>query len=134
METISVIDSYLEYETANLLKEKVGSFISKVWYCNFTSSYFRSEKYRTVEFDKQNMFNSEYEFLCYAPTYSQVMKWLRENKNLFIVIKPARIEHSFYYEIYGLDRPFSIVCDNEHWEKYEYAADAAIRYILNNLL
>ena len=142
METISEIDSYLKYETAKLLKEKVGNFISEVWYCNYTSSFFPDKKFQTIQFDDDNRFDSQYEFLCYAPTHGQVMKWFRKNKNFLIVIKPVRIEYSakieFYYEIYGLDRPLNIVCDlnndNEHWEKYEDAEDAAIRYILNNLL
>ena len=81
---------------------------------------------------------------CYAPTYEEVLEWLRENHNIYIMVEP----HSFaqnkavdyeanywfeghYYEPY---------CTKNHplegkaWCKYKDATDAIIDYCITTLI
>ena len=75
---------------------------------------------------------------CVAPTISQVLKWLREEKKLFVEIF---MYHSCYlYEIYNTeiyDVDFTQKSEKyseEEYASYEQAALAGIEYAIDNLL
>ena len=72
------------------------------------------------------------------PTISQVLKWLRENKSLYIEIY---IYHNCYlWEIYNTEI-YDIDCFQKsekysemEYKTYEEAAIAGIEYVLDNLI
>lgn len=70
-----------------------------------------------------------------APTISQVLKWLREERGIFIHID-IRINLEWYYEVWSLKDKLSVL-GNVPFNKnnsYEQAAIAGIEYVLNNLI
>lgn len=72
-----------------------------------------------------------------APTISQVLKWLRENKELFVEVSVNNhTGFDFYFTIYEKDEECWIVCGfNEEWyDTYEGAALAGIEDVIENLI
>lgn len=81
---------------------------------------------------------------CYAPTHEEVLEWLRENYNIYIMVEP----HSFvqdkavsyeanywfkghYYEPYATkDHPL----EGKIWYKFKDAMDAIINYCVTILI
>lgn len=68
-----------------------------------------------------------------APTISQVLKWLREEKRIAINIE--FVPHVWQYHIFDMSfedrfKP----CGKTFYEKYEEAAVAGIEYVLDNLI
>lgn len=85
------------------------------------------------------------------PTISQVLKWLREEKNIFIAInigycyesdeipfpinpKMEPILKGYYYGIWELDNLNDKNALSEYFEAPELAAIAGIEYVLDNLI
>lgn len=70
-----------------------------------------------------------------APTVSQVLKWLREEKKIFILID-IRIDLSWFYEVWGFEislLPLGYV-PYQKKQSYEQAALAGIEYVIDNLI
>lgn len=88
------------------------------------------EEYWYGDFDK-------YDFVC--PTISQVLKWLREEKKLFVLpnIDDLGWCYSIHYDLYW-DGSGSLVRSSYHaksyFETYEEAALAGVEYVLDNLI
>lgn len=74
-----------------------------------------------------------------APTISQVLKWLREEKKIYIMINfwPAGYDAEIYTEI-GKDRNSfcweRYIDECDYYDSYELAAIAGIEYCLDNLI
>jgi hypothetical protein len=68
----------------------------------------------------------------YIPTISQVLKWLRDEKKLHIVI-PASFDEGYWWEVRDFNREISEYSDIEY-TSYEQAALAGIEYVLDNLI
>jgi hypothetical protein len=70
-----------------------------------------------------------------APIISQVLKWLREEKKIFVLID-IRTDLTFFYEIWGIEialHPIGCV-PFQKYQSYEQAALAGIEYVLDNLI
>ena len=83
--------------------------------------------------------NSKNKYRCAAPTISQVLKWLRKEKDIDLVISPV----FFYDDVLGRMRDYGCkvfapsLNKPEHCgyhEKWEQAALAGIEYVLDNLI
>ena len=78
---------------------------------------------------------------CYydIPTISQIMKWLRDEKDIFIEITvDVNDKFNYYFEIYkkGNDT-WEYIGQNDtydYFEMYEEAAMAGIEWVLDNIL
>ena len=113
------------FDLAQKLKEKGFKTENTDW-CYLDGDLVQVKKYINI---------SPYE---YAPTISQVLKWLREEKKIHIEILIGRF--GWYYEIafdinendglyeFYMDYPL------EHYKTYEQAALAGIQYTLDNLI
>lgn len=88
-------------------------------------------------FNDTDTYKYSEEFYCYAPTISQVLKWLRDEKKIFVQI--SLFEYCYDYCI--LDTTM-VYYDNEHkvlhqgptGYSYEEAALAGISWTLDNLI
>ncbi len=136
-----IAEDYVSFELAKLLKEKGFDVPGKVWYSEYTSQ-FGGEKYTSIEFDRHNMFEENYKFICYAPTLQMAMKWLREVHNLH-----CNIDYDFrlgwWIRITSLKE---VVQDHDtemktylphkvdNYSSYEEACEAAIKYCLEELI
>lgn len=78
-----------------------------------------------------------------APTISQVLKWLREEKNIHIEFVAAAYGYNYIVsdtpEKGGTDRHCSAIKyegpnDGGAWNEYEAAAIAGIEYVIDNLI
>lgn len=88
-------------------------------------------EYSFVDFDEHD---------CVAPTISQALKWLREQKKINIEIFLYNGTYSYYIKsVTQICEDLSHQCLNddtteEEYDSYEEAALAGIEYCLNNLI
>ena len=99
----------------------------------------------------QNAFHSDNNESIDAPTISQVLKWLREEKKIFVAInicycyesyeKPFPTNHKmepilkgYYYGVWDLGNLNDKNALSEYFESPELAALAGIEYVIDNNL
>ena len=130
---------FVNFEIAKKLKEK--GFPQRPVYFNYSSYYdwdglrkIHSLCNASVWFDP----NISRENIYFAPIISQVLKWLREEKKIHIVIDITN--YGFISSIISFKWNKSY-CENEieHYEHegystYEEATIAGIKYVLDNLI
>jgi hypothetical protein len=133
------MEDFVTFELAKKLKEKgftcelpfamyneLGKFYllttSAPYYVNSSGSKYR-EYYGYDDFD-------ECDFI--APTIYQVLKWLREEKKLHIII-PASFDRDYWWEVRDFNRKLSEYSISE-LGTYEEAAIDGIKYLLDNLI
>lgn len=102
---------------------------SAPYYVSSSGSKYR-EYYSYDDFD-------EYDFI--APTISQVLKWLREEKKIHIIVEIA--DGGWYNTKYpnirwenGKLKSDKYIMSFKNKESYEQAALAGIEYVLDNLI
>lgn len=125
--------NFVSFDLAKKLKEK--GFPQRPDYFNYSSYYdwdglrkIHSLCNASVWFDP----NISRENIYFAPTISQVLKWLREEKKLHIVI-PASFDEGYWWEIQDFNREISEYSDVEY-TSYEEAVTGGIEYVLDNLI
>lgn len=70
-----------------------------------------------------------------APTISQVLKWLRENKKLHVSIMTFMFRAGWCYEVVRLgENPKLVAAHRNSYNTYEKAAIAGVNYCLENLI
>lgn len=120
-------EAYCSQEVAKLLKEKgfhipVLSHYTKfgsVWHCE----------------DRED-FNTEAEIECYSrPTHQLAMRWLREEKNIIIIVDynddvDCEQNERWGFSIYSPDRKIDLAT----YPTYEETVEAALKYCLTNLI
>lgn len=124
-----ITEDYVSLEVAKLLKQKdfKGEFHKHYW-------GYEPRK----EFLSDYSFNPEYDYP--APTLAVAMKWLREVHNYHICISIDSYVEPYNNEYYIFIRRrkdrFEEVspCEQVFFETYEEAAEAAIKYCLENLI
>lgn len=67
-----------------------------------------------------------------CPTISEVIKWLRKEKKMHIII-PASFDEGYWWEVRDFNREISEY-SNIEYTSYEQAALAGIEYVLDNLI
>lgn len=135
------------FEIAKKLKEKGFNKECLGWYypsevCGFdykTIIVFNSSAYRGSNY-KDMLVSHEDEKHIDAPTISQVLKWLREEKFILIGLSPMQEYDSnemieWCSTIYKADKQGGMSWIEEfYYESYEQAAIAGIEYVLDNLI
>lgn len=128
-----LIMEFVTFEIAKKLKNK--EFPQRPDYFNYSSYYdwdglrkIHSLSNASVWFDP----NISRDNLYFAPTISQVLKWLREEKKLHIII-PASFDEGYWWEIRDFNKEISEYIDEEY-KTYEEAALKGIEYVINNLI
>ena len=141
-----IIEDYVSFEIAKLLKEKGFDETCRAFWkewngeislCGCNSSH-------TFEYCHNTMlenYNDSEETNITAPTLQMAMKWLREVHNLFIFIS-TWLRHKdntiqYYYEIRNLnDKDFETIieCTSTEFHSYEKTCDSAVKYCLENLI
>ncbi len=142
-----IIEDYVSFETAKLLKEKGfdeecrtfwKEWNGQIILCHCSSNH-------VFEWCHNSMldgYNDDSELNVAAPTLQMAMKWLREVHNL--VIEPYRTACGYLYTIsntpYGstkYDNSQAFNGDNEdsgQWSTWEKACEDGIKYCLENLI
>lgn len=133
-------EDFVPYELAVKLKEK--GFPQRPDYFNYSSYYdwdglrkIHSLSNASVWFDP----NISRDNIYFAPTISQVLKWLREKKKIHIIVEIS--DSGWYYTYYpnirwkdGKLKNDKYFMSFKHHSSYELAALAGIEYYLDNLI
>ena len=134
-----IIEDYVSFETAKLLKEKGFDEKCNASYRDYTSIYDMSH-WITIIFDEEE--TDDMKFICYAPTLYKAMKWLREVHNInpapyalslgwaFDVFDLSNRDITGCKKLYSMDIPSK----SEVYNTYEQACEAAIKYCLKKLI
>ena len=120
------MEDFVSFEIAKKLKEKGFSLEKTEIYGKFDSDgLFHSQLYfnyiETMDCDE-----------IIAPTISQVLKWLREEKGIHVGIMLGEFSDWVYEvsRIYG-----NVFCEAEDdFKSYEQTALAGVEYVLDNLI
>ena len=129
-----ITEDYCSFEVAKLLKEKGFEGICDYAYSN-KGNYF--------EIDRSN-FDEVY---CLRPTHQMAMKWLREEKNLHIVVcisydtsvdadgnEVDRWTFWFFEVLSSISGSLIYMEEINEYDSYEEAVEAALKYCLENLI
>ena len=142
-------EDFVPYELAVKLKEKGFNWNCVSFYAleNFIAEYVDDcgDCYE-VDFEIEGLYLNyplrykKYETKCLpAPTISQVLKWLREEKKIYIMINfwPAGYVAEIYTRISKDKNRFDwerYIDECDYDDSYELAAIAGIEYVIDNLI
>lgn len=146
------MEDFVTFDLAKKLKDK--GFPQRPDYFNY-SNYYEWDGLRKIH----SLSNASVWFnpnisrdnIYFAPTIPQVLKWLRNEKKIFVAINigycyktdvipfPTNpnmepILKGSYYGIWKLDNLNDKIAHSEHFESPELAAIAGIKYVLDNLI
>ena len=135
---------FVNFDIANKLKEKGFKEQCLAYYTKDSCFYYNTSYGSDVE-NAFKSFNSRPNHICGkridAPTISQVLKWLRDEKKLHIEFVGNACGYLYIVSDIpsegGTDRycsDYSGPNDGGTWDKYEDCALNAIQYVLDNLI
>jgi hypothetical protein len=119
---------FVSFEIAKKLKEKGYPQVKKntiAMYNEVGNWYSLVKNLADFEYSFEDF--DEHDYVC--PTISQVLKWLRKEKKIHIII-PASSDESYWWEARDFNREISEYYDTEY-TSYEEAALAGIEYVLD---
>lgn len=136
---------FVDFNLAKGLKEKGFNKECLGWYypaevCGFdykTTIVFNSSVYRGSNYKDMLVSHKDEKYID-VPTISQVLEWLREEKELHVEI--YMYHNCYLWEIYNTkmyDEDFTQKSEKyseTEYETYEQAALAGIEYVLDNLI
>ena len=124
-------EDYVSFEVAKLLKEK--GFNEPIWT--------RYEDDNEVIFGDKYDWNNSPMSQTSAPTLQMAMKWLREEKDVLIYVYPVidltvKSNNTFFWEWDGKKKRHDAphIGDKHNYESPEQAVEAALKYVLENLI
>lgn len=130
-------DDFVTYELAVKLDEKGFDIPCYGYYhCNGGNDSFELCSNGDRDFQ-----NSKNQYRVAAPTITQVLKWLREGKKIFVVIAvnptlATKDKMAYYYQVYynsnGVKSDYYE--SEECYAQWEECAMDSIEYILDNLI
>ena len=141
------MEDFVTFEIAKKLKEKGFKESCFGWYypsevCGFdykTIIVFNNSAYRGSNY-KDMLVSHKDEKYVDAPTISQVLKWLREEKLILIGLSPIQEYDGdevveWCATVYKADKQGGLSLQEElYYQSYEEAALAGIEYVLDNLI
>lgn len=116
------MEDFVTFEIAKKLKEK--GFREKV-----NAYYGKHENIFDVH-PALDMNDADYR--ASAPTISQVLKWLRDEK--FISVEPCATPYNCWYYMIKYEGVIKVTYTNDECKSYELAAIAGIEYVIDNLI
>lgn len=133
-----ITEDYVSFETAKLLKEKGFDLPVHYVYHYWTKAPFFHRKMKNFNSEEYRHLKNEW---YSAPTQFLAMKWLREVHGIFIDIVSrfsmnADLDVCFSYSCKKLIGTYKSDYEYEdgEWLNYEEAAEAAIKYCLENMI
>lgn len=130
-------DDFVSFDLAKKLKEK-GFKNNCIGYYDYAGEfhydYESNISNREIYFCHNKYDNIWHRDLVDAPTISQVLKWLREEKKIYLELVIV-VDTEYMCDIYKIDaRPIECLGSTEYYTTYEDAALAGIKYVLDYLI
>lgn len=129
------MEDFVTFELAKKLKEK-GFKEECLAYYTTDIDFFYNTTLDSEVVTGFKSFNSNPNSICWkridAPTIHQVLKWLRKEKKMHIII-PASFDEDYWWVVRDFNREISEFSDNE-FNSYEKAVIAGIEYVIDNLI
>jgi hypothetical protein len=131
------MEDFVSFELSKKLKE--NGFPQRPDYFNH-SSYYEWDGLRKIHplYNVNVWFDpcTNRDNLYFAPTIPQVLKWLREEKNIICLphIDPIEEKWFFYVTILPQASDFPEYMSSIIYNNYEDAALAGVEYVLDNLI
>ena len=130
-----ITEDYVSFETAKLLKEKGFNEICEMFYCKPHEGYLKNRK-------RDEWWNSDLrkDMTCTCPTIQMTMKWLREVHDIYVMIdKDFATEKGWHYVVvrkqdWADNIDYGLTQQESNSYTYEEAAEAAIKYCLENVI
>ena len=137
----TIIEDYVSFETAKLLKEKgFDGDTASCYILEDSTHHIMSDKVVQSEY-YESQDSNEHGHLIQAPTLQMAIKWLREEYKIMITIIPQEVNvgvDRMCYAIYriteDLYQPLYNGKVGNLVDSYEEAVEAAIKYCLENLI
>ena len=126
-------EDYTSFEIAKLLKEK-GFDESCTHVCNIESGKILEASFYTCRYVYNSWLDKNEPRLIAAPTLQMAMKWLREVHKLAINIEFQIDFPTWKWRIYHIEPSADKHTNFKHYDTYEEACEAAIKYCLENLI
>lgn len=136
-----ITEDYVSFETAKLLKEKGFEYNpdESYWLIDANNTLYWISSigaYDYVDVPTENFQRPKNGYRLV--TQAMVMKWLREVHDIFIAINmiPDTIQKHYFFKPYVGGKIYNFPLDYsvEFYTTYEEAAEAAIKYCLENLI
>lgn len=130
---------FITFEIAKKLKEKGFNEQCLGYYTKDSDFYYNTSYGSDIE-NAFKSFNSRPNHICGkridAPTVSQILKWLRKEKNIICLphIDPVEEKWFFYVVILPQACDFPVYMSSIIYNTYEEATLNGIEYVLDNLL
>lgn len=126
-----ITEDYVSFNTAKLLKEKGFNEVCEMFYCKPHEGYLKNHK-------RDEWWNSDLrkDMTCTCPTLQMAIKWLRKEHGLYIDELLLELEDGDYgYVIQDIaTRKYLATSRDNSYQSPEEAAEAAIKYCLENLI
>ena len=125
-------EDFVTYELAVKLKERgfncmypIAMYNERGVFHELYTSVGNMQYYDYDDFDERDTI---------APTISQVLTWLREEKKIYLEIVIV-VDAEYMCDIYKINpRPIECLGSTEYFKTYEQAALAGVNYCLENLI
>ena len=117
-----VIEDYISFETAKLLKKK-----------GFSSDNCHTAYDKNGGFFWYGDYSKDRRDVIDAPTLQMAMRWLREVHNIFIQVELYSKYDNYCFELFQNTHRL-IIEHREVYNSYEESCEAAIKYCLENLI
>ena len=125
-------EAYCSKEVSKLLKEKGFDENTSMVYMPY-GDLCKCNRYDSIRNSNYNDITKNY-FECTAPTHQMAMAWLRETYRIDIVIEisdPSVNDRKYYCMIWDGNNNSYIL---DLFDSYEEAIEAALKYVLENLI
>lgn len=135
-----ITEDYVSFETAKLLKEKGfdeecrtfwKEWDGEIMLCPCCSGHVFEFCYNSM---LEKYYNDNEETNIAAPTLQMTMKWLREVHKLAINIEFQIDSPTWKWRVYHIEPSEDKHTNFQHYNTYEEACEAAIKYCLENLV
>jgi hypothetical protein len=129
-------EDFVSFSLAKKLKEKGFRWDCFAYYMPHSDELIYNVKpYKGVTLYSFNSLRKELissDFID-APTISQVLKWLRDAKKIYLELVIAA-DAEYMCDIYKIDARTKCLGSTEYYKTYEAAALVGTEYVINNLI
>ena len=136
---MNITEDYCSFEVAKLLKEKGFDESTSMVYMSY-GDLCKLSRYDSIRNSNYNDITKNY-FEYTAPTHQMAIAWLRETHGIFILIKPCDSYFDEEYEFSIYKKQNTVIfewelleIENSLYKGYEETVEAALKYVLENLI